>query len=871
MGEVYRAHDARLGRDVALKVVAGSDVNEQADARFEREVRAIAGLSHPNICAVYDVGSDAGQSFFVMELLEGETLQQRLVSGAIDVIQLVEYAIALTDALDVAHTRGVMHRDLKPANIFLTRHGQLKVLDFGLAKALEPDDASAAADSTRAADVLLTRPGTAVGTVAYMSPEQLRAQPIDARSDIFSLGAVLYEMATGRRAFEGTASAVVSSAILSTDPPASRSIRHELPAKLDEAISKALEKDPDLRYQTAADIRIDLKRLKRQLASDPSGVAATPPGPAAPAKRARIRAVPRRFVAAAVLVLGGLGATGWWYAHRTVGSAPRQPTDAALQIQRLTLVGNAQSAAVSPDGKFIAYVRDESVSRSVWVRQIATNSDVQVVAPVNGRLIGAPTVTPDGTFVDFAAYVGGGQLPSLWRVPFLGGEQKQIANDVWSGIGWSLDGKHMAFVRANIKTESVIVADPDGTNERVLATRHDPDHFASYQWRGQPDNRPSWSEDGKTLFVIGVNPSAGRTADAWEIVALDTATGRELTVTRLSTIQAIEVAAFDGTHVLVNHGNPLKTELWTLDLSSNVSVPLTRDLAGFRNISLTADRRAAVSTRFEFRSSLWIGTARGDQFQQVVEESAAAPYLASLDAAGDVVYAARLPDGDNAIYRMAAKQHVPALVTKGDDPLVTQDGRFVVFRRGDPERGLFRVKLDGSGPSKLVDDSTAHWPVITPDGRTVYYASAKNGSKTLWSVPLEGGAPTEVAHRYIGSPLFIAPDGRRGLFSGEGTAELILLCDLPGCSNIRKLDLGQHGQHVGQLGPWTPDGKAMTYLPLEDHKNIWAAPIDGGAHYPLTHFTEKNIQDFSFSPDGKQLIVTRFVNLSDVVMIKGFR
>ena len=269
MGEVYRANDTRLHRSVAIKVLpAHSRGDLAARGRFEREARAIASLSHPNICAVFDVGHEAGRDYLVMELLDGETLHQRLMRGPFGMSALVDTAVDLADALDSAHTRGVIHRDLKPANIFLTPRGQPKILDFGLAKAV------AVIGGTTLEDGGLTSPGAMVGTLVYMSPEQLRGEPLDGRTDLFSLGLVLYEMATGRRAFTGSTSAVVSAAILGQEPAAPRVLRGDLPVRLEETILKLLEKDRLVRCQSAAELRADLLRVRRQMQSESARVVA---------------------------------------------------------------------------------------------------------------------------------------------------------------------------------------------------------------------------------------------------------------------------------------------------------------------------------------------------------------------------------------------------------------------------------------------------------------------------------------------------------------------------------------------------------------------------------------------------------------------
>jgi eukaryotic-like serine/threonine-protein kinase len=266
MGEVYRARDTRLDREVAIKVLPDTPaVDPTALDRFQREARAASSLNHPGICTIHDVGTDP--PYIAMELIEGETLQQRLTRGPMDVATLVDVALALADALDAAHAKGIVHRDIKPANIILTPRGP-KILDFGLARM---GAATARADvsvgPTRAADALLTGPGTAMGTVAYMSPEQLRGQPLDGRTDVFSLGLVLYELATGRPAFTGDTSAAISGAILHEAPRPARALRHDLPARLDDIISRAIEKDREDRYQSAADLRADLRRLKRNTGS----------------------------------------------------------------------------------------------------------------------------------------------------------------------------------------------------------------------------------------------------------------------------------------------------------------------------------------------------------------------------------------------------------------------------------------------------------------------------------------------------------------------------------------------------------------------------------------------------------------------------
>jgi serine/threonine protein kinase/tetratricopeptide (TPR) repeat protein len=296
MGEVYQAHDGRLNRDVAIKVLAAHlTESRQARERFQREAHAVAALQHSNICTVYDVGETAdGHAFLVMELLQGQTLQQHLARGPVDVPELVDMGIALADALDAAHAAGIVHRDIKPANILVTTRGP-KILDFGLAKSV-PLAAIASQHPTMTAGPLVTEPGSMVGTVAYMSPEQLRGEDLDARTDLFSFGLVLYEMATGRLAFTGATGALIAASILHADPPRPRSLRADLPESLESVVTKALEKDRRLRYQTAADLRGDLQRAKRDTGSATAVTAGRP-------SSARAVRTWRVLIAASVIVL----------------------------------------------------------------------------------------------------------------------------------------------------------------------------------------------------------------------------------------------------------------------------------------------------------------------------------------------------------------------------------------------------------------------------------------------------------------------------------------------------------------------------------------------------------------------------------------
>ncbi len=892
MGEVYRARDARLNRFVAIKVLPlGLTVSPQTLERFQREARAVAALNHPHICTIYDVG-DGEVPYIAMELLEGDTLQQRLARGPLEVAPLVDLGLALVDALDAAHSTGIVHRDIKPANIFLTARGP-KILDFGLAKAAPAAATlSASQQQTLSAPALLTDPGSTVGTVTYMSPEQLRGGNVDARSDLFSLGLVLYEMATGQPAFRGQTSAVISAAILKDAPLAPRQIRADLPARLEHVILKSIEKDRDLRYQAAADLRTDLKRLKREI--DRADLSSGLPGlmdpaystdaqPPASSDAQMVAALVKRHRGGLAVVAAVAALALAWGTYVLMQRWKQSPTAsrvsiADLQIQQLTTSGDAMRPAISPDGKYLAYVQqsNDATRTSLWIRQVATGSNVQIVPPPAGQ--GGVTVTPDGSFVDF---LRGGVTRALWRVPLLGGSETKLIDKIDSPVGWSPDGQQMAFVRddASHGSSVLVVADADGSHERMRATRREPASFDSLTLVERPSVRPAWSPDGTVIAVPGsIHDRVLR-----QIVFVNAATGSEQAVSIQGGVPYGLEWLDRGSLVLNQAAEPrAPTQLWRLSYPDGAVTRVTNDLSSYTGISVSADRGSLVTVRTERRIEIQVSDAMGANAVRVappVLSSGTTDYVAW---AGDRLLFSSSPGGHRAISSVLPGGGAPqGIVSRGDLPTATSDGRTIVFVSDETGRaGLWKANTGGGRRMQLLSENVG-WPRVTSDDRYVLFTSSRSGVQSLWRVPIDGGTPARVTDVLAASP-DISPDGKSIAFASldDQNRPVLMICDLPDCTSRRSMPAsgggggggggGSGGGGGGAGRKWTPDGRGLAYV--GPGSNIWVQPLDGKLPHQITHFSDnRQIADFAWSRDGKRLAISHATVANDIVLFKGLR
>ncbi|HEY7162672.1 MAG TPA: protein kinase [Acidobacteriota bacterium] len=854
MGEVFRAYDSRLGREVALKVLPQEfSTSRERLSRFEQEARSASALNHPNIIVVYDIGSDDSIPYICMELVDGKSLRSLFNEEPIPVKKIISFASQLADGLAKAHSAGIVHRDLKPENLMISKDGYLKILDFGLAKLVMPDQNKGSNLPTE------TDAGIVLGTVGYMSPEQASGKAVDFRSDQFSFGAILYEMISGRRAFQRATPAETLTAIIREEP---EPILKQIPQPLRWILERCLSKDPEDRYASTRDLARDLQILQNRISEITSS--GEPISSAKPTGRFRYL-IPLLLL---ITFLAGM------FLHRWISQSKIQEP---IKFTTLTYSGKDSSPSVSPDGKLIAFCSDRDGKARIWLKQIAGGNEVVLSSGPDDF----PRFSPDGSTILFTRTEGTSK--SLYRIAVLGGEERKILEDAQSG-DWSPDGKQIVFIRWKRLDSILGIASADGTSIRELATIEK----SRMQY-------PRWSPDGTRIVIV--RAVTNNVFISNNILIFDLATKQKQWMRTNWTTTAVwsgnsdqilygvseNAAAYpvnfraSGRAFLQNVNSQKMQALFWFSSIGDILDILDEGKIIFHSASVRENlRQIGISEKTNDTVKVWFTHGNSTDRQPVYSKN------------GERILFSSTRTGNLDLWEIESKSGALKRITDDSaedwDPAYTRDGEQIIWstsRAGHFE--IWMMNIDGSGAHQITKDGfDAENPTMTKDGKWIVYNSYNPPGPGVWKIHPDGTGAQRLVPGITAWPE-VSPDGQYAAYVWYKEAFLL---DPFAIIKVVEISTGKevpfqikcvNGANIGGRVRWMPDGASVVYFD-QNEKGHWGIFmqdfIPGKDTYssrrPLAGFDpDKLAETFAISPDGMSITIAEMEILSNLVLVEN--
>lgn len=911
MGEVFLANDEQLNRNVALKVLLPEFCSDlERVSRFKLEAKAASALNHPNIITIHEIVEVDEKLFIATEYIDGITVREAIETGELTLLDSIKIAEQLADALAVAHEAHIIHRDIKPENIMIRRDGYAKILDFGLAKPTIGQDFGTE-DATM--QLVNTQPGMVMGSVRYMSPEQARGKQTDERTDVWSLGVVLYEMITGENPFEGETISDSLAALIHVEP---KSIEN-IPEEMHWILRKALKKNSNERYQNIKDFSLDLKDLRSQIEQYFTDNGMVPLSNTVSVARQETsenktllhqtfssenrtvrkktwvntqrntavndvgwRILPILITAFTVTVAAG----AWFYLPVLFGKP--LPVFQSIQVSSKTDNGKSHSATVSPDGKFVAFVEIQEGKHRLVVRQLSTNTTIENVPASLKRFI-QPTFSPDGEFIFYVQVENG--VGTLYRVSTLGGESKKILTDIDSRATFSPDGKQLAFIRHNPTDggDTVFTADSEtGITEPFIDTKSvDYDKFIDVVWL----------QTREKMLIAGYKNISQPLPKVKVITAdMDAATRRIGEPEELATLnsegwvaaQSFKFLSNDEGIIFIGKRNTEDNmQIWHSSIPDGALKQVTTDTSDYASLSVSSDGNTIITTKVDRISSLVSYNPSTKETRQVVGDS-----KTFLGHAG----VSQMPDGKILFSRITGKDiNIYSIEKDGSSekklisdnhfnfsPTSTPDGKYILFSSNrNNSFDIWRMNADGTAPVRLTDSAGARDGQIqvSSDGKLVFFSreNSDGGKGTLMKVSIDGGEVSPMLPVGAASNVMpqISPDGKLIAYMSmkydpktanfEATVKVAELKDGVIGKAISEMDIS-----INNRFKWSPDGKTLTFIQRKGFNNLVKVDLQTKKETVLTDFKSGDLRDFLWSKDGNSLLIVRGVTNSDIVLIK---